>query len=55
MRVETLHAPHGIEPEKLYHLCAQCGQPVRPKGVKKVPNEYDHAQGCQYARESGGV
>ena len=24
--------------------------PLKPKGVKKRPNEYDHAQGCPYAR-----
>lgn len=26
--------------------CSECGQPMLPKGVKKLPNEYDHAQGC---------
>ena len=26
--------------------CEECGQPMLPKGVKKLPNEYDHAQGC---------
>lgn len=31
-------------------LCRYCGQPMRPKGVRKRPNEYDHAQGCPYAR-----
>ena len=30
-------------------LCRLCGQPMKPKGVKKLPNEYDHAQGCPYA------
>jgi len=29
--------------------CRLCGQPVRPKGVKRLPNEYDHARGCPYA------
>lgn len=29
-----------------YQLCEFCGQPMLPKGVKKRPNEYDHAQGC---------
>src|SRR5690349_20571660 len=27
-------------------LCEGCGQPMLPDGVKKLPNEYDHAQGC---------
>lgn len=27
-------------------LCKHCGQPMRPKGVAKKPNEYDHASGC---------
>lgn len=27
-------------------LCDDCGQPMLPKGVKKRPNEYDHASGC---------
>jgi hypothetical protein len=31
-------------------LCRYCGQPMKPKGVKKLPNEYDHAQGCPYDR-----
>ena len=26
--------------------CPECGQPMKPKGIKKLPNEYDHAQGC---------
>lgn len=30
-------------------LCKLCGQPMKPKGVKKLPNEYDHANGCVYA------
>ena len=30
-------------------LCEQCGQPMLPPGVKKLPNEYDHAQGCPLA------
>ena len=34
----------------LYKLCRHCGQPMRPKGVKKKHNEYDHAQGCPYNR-----
>ena len=32
-----------------YKLCRECGQPMKPKGVRKRPNEYDHAQGCRYA------
>lgn len=35
---------------KKYRLCRFCGQPMKPKNVKKRPNEYDHAQGCPYAR-----
>lgn len=30
-------------------LCHQCGQPIKPKDVEKIPGEWDHAQGCQYA------
>lgn len=33
-----------------YKLCRYCGQPIKPKGVKKKPDEYDHAQGCPYAK-----
>ena len=29
--------------------CKECGQPMLPKGAKKRPNEYDHAQGCPLA------
>jgi hypothetical protein len=35
-------------------LCRLCGQPMLPKGVKKKPNEYDHARGCPYARRKKG-
>jgi len=38
----------------LYKLCRFCGQPMKPKGVRKVPNEYDHAQGCPYSRKAKG-
>jgi hypothetical protein len=34
-------------------LCRLCGQPMKPKGVKKLPDEYDHAQGCPYSRKRG--
>jgi hypothetical protein len=27
-------------------LCKYCGQPMKPKGVRKRPDEYDHARGC---------
>ncbi len=27
-------------------ICKDCGQPMLPPSVVKVPNEYDHAQGC---------
>lgn len=37
-------------PEAGYRLCRECGQPMKPKGVKKKPDEYDHAQGCRYSR-----
>lgn len=30
-------------------LCPDCDQPMRPRGVKKKPNEYDHASGCPRA------
>ena len=33
-----------------YRLCRYCGQPMKPKGVKKKPNEFDHARGCPYVR-----
>lgn len=33
-----------------YKLCRFCDQPVKPKGVKKLPDQYDHAQGCPYSR-----
>ncbi len=32
-------------------LCKFCGQPMKPKGVKKLPDQYDHAQGCPYSRK----
>lgn len=31
-------------------MCPDCGQPMLPKGVKKQPNEYDHASGCPQER-----
>lgn len=30
-------------------LCHQCGQPMKPKGVLKKADFWDHAQGCQYS------
>lgn len=30
-------------------LCKECDQPMLPNGVTKLPNEYDHAQGCSMA------
>lgn len=33
-----------------YKLCPHCDQPMKPKGVKKRPGEYDHAQGCPNGR-----
>lgn len=32
-------------------FCRFCGQPMKPKGVRKSPDEYDHAQGCPYSRK----
>lgn len=32
-------------------LCKHCGQPMKPKGVKKRPFEYNHAQGCPYSHK----
>ena len=32
-------------------LCRFCGQPMKPKGVRKRPDEYDHAHGCPYSRK----
>jgi len=32
-----------------YKLCKDCGQPMLPKGAKKQPDMYDHAQGCPNA------
>lgn len=34
-----------------YKLCRLCGQPMKPKGVKKLPDEYDHASGCPYSNK----
>lgn len=34
---------------KKAYKCPGCDQPMKPKGVKKRPNEYDHAQGCPYS------
>jgi len=42
--------PPDVPKRVLYKLCRECGQPMKPKGVHKLPNEYDHAQGCRYAR-----
>lgn len=33
-------------------LCRFCGQPMKPNGIKKLPDEYDHAQGCPYSRRA---
>lgn len=33
--------------------CKECGQPMLPKGAKKKPDEYDHAQGCPNDRNPG--
>ena len=27
-------------------ICPGCDQPMLPKGMKKKPMQYDHAQGC---------
>ena len=44
----SLH--HALFAYKANKLCRFCDQPMKPKGVKKKPNEYDHAQGCPYSR-----
>ena len=33
-----------------HKLCKFCAQPVKPKGLKKKPDEFDHAQGCPKGR-----
>ena len=33
-----------------YKLCRFCAQPMKPRGIKKLPDEYDHATGCPYSR-----
>jgi hypothetical protein len=38
------------EREDAPKLCRLCDQPMKPKGVKKLPNEYDHALGCPYGK-----
>ena len=32
-----------------WKLCKHCGQPMKPKGVKKQPGMWDHASGCPLA------
>lgn len=43
-----VHTPRSRTP-KVPPFCKECGQPLLPKGVKKLPNEYDHASGCPVA------
>lgn len=31
--------------------CKFCGQPMKPIGVRKRKNEYDHASGCPVVKE----
>ncbi len=31
---------------KVPDLCEECGQLMLPVGMKKRPNQYDHASGC---------
>jgi len=33
----------------MYKLCKHCGQPMKPKGIRKLIGEYDHALGCPNA------
>lgn len=35
-----------------WKLCKLCGCPMKPKGVKKRPDEFDHACGCRYHRHT---
>jgi hypothetical protein len=41
-------AKPDIDPNtgKAWVRCLACDAPMLPPGVKKLPNEYDHAQGC---------
>jgi hypothetical protein len=32
-------------------LCRHCGCPMKPKGVRKKPDHWDHATGCPYSRK----
>ena len=41
--------PDGKPKAKATH-CDECGQPMLPRGVKKKPNEYDHARNCSKAK-----
>lgn len=36
---------------KKYKLCCHCGQPMKPKGVRKKKDFYDHAFGCPLSRK----
>lgn len=38
-----------------WRRCRFCGQPMKPKGVKKRSGEYDHARGCPYSRVRIGI
>jgi hypothetical protein len=29
--------------------CPECGQPMKPKGIRKKRGEFDHAMGCPRA------
>jgi len=40
-----------VKSEPSAELCSHCGQPMLPDGIKKLPNEYDHAAGCPLAKE----
>ena len=45
-------APNVPQPQpESERLCHYCGQPMKPKEIKKLPDEYDHARGCPYSRE----
>lgn len=55
MTREHTSSPTDPNTGRPYVLCSACGAPTLPKGVKKRPNEYDHASGCPYAAIGAAV
>jgi len=35
--------------------CKECGQPMLPRDVAKLPGEYEHANGCSQGRAPGST